>query len=275
MAPGARGLLLDLDGTVYTEAGPIPGAREALAAVRAAGLPLAFVTNTTRKPRSAILAHLRKLGVEAARGEVLTAPVAAAAWLCAEGARRVGLLVPRATWEDFEGLDLTGPEPGPPGGRGAEAPGPPVDHLVVGDLGEAWDAPTLNWGFRHLLAGARLVAIQKNRFWETGSGLALDAGAFVAALEYASGREATVVGKPSRAFFEAAVGGLGVPAGRCVMVGDDLESDVAGAREAGLVGVLVKTGKFRLDGRDEGEARGRADAVLESIAELPGWLGLA
>ena len=267
MGETIEGLLIDLDGTVYTERGPIPGALEALAAVRAAGLPVRFVTNTSRKPRRAVLEHLTGLGVEVSEDEVLTAPVAAAAWLRRQGARRVGLLVRRAVWEDFDGLDLVGPEDGE-----LEAEAAPVDHLVLGDLGTAWSFEILDWGFRRLLDGAALVAIQKNRSWDTGTGLSLDAGPFVAALEYATGRPATVVGKPSRAFFEGAVASMDLPPERCAMVGDDLESDVVGARAAGLTGLAVRTGKFRLDGRSEEETRERADGVLDSLADLPAWL---
>jgi HAD superfamily hydrolase (TIGR01458 family) len=212
-----------------------------------------------------VLAKLRELGVEAELDEVLTAPVAAASWLRARGARRVGLLVTRATWEDFEGLDGVGPDEREPG---------PVDHLVIGDLGAAWSFDVLSWGFRRLLDGAELVAIQKNRYWDTGDGLALDAGAFVAALEYAAGREATVVGKPSRAFFESAAASMELAPEDCLVIGDDLDSDVAGARRAGCTAILVRTGKFRLDGRSEEEAHQQADAVLDSLADLPGWLGL-
>lgn len=260
-----RGLLIDLDGTVYTERGPVPGAREAIEALRGAGFPLRFATNTTRMPRSAMVRHLRELGIEAEPEEVITAPVAAAAWLRERGARRVGLLVARATREDFDGLEVVGPEEGDPG---------QVDHLVVGDLGSAWDFETLNWGFRRLLDGAALVAVQKNRYWEAGDGLALDVGPFVAALEYATGREATLVGKPSRAFFEAAAASLSLAPAACAMVGDDLESDVVGARQAGLTAVLVRTGKFRREGGDETAAREEADAALDSLADLPAWLGL-
>jgi HAD superfamily hydrolase (TIGR01458 family) len=265
MTSGIRGLLIDLDGTVYTEDGLVPGAREALRAVRTGGLRLRFVTNTSRKPRSAVLERLRELEIEAEQSDVITAPVAALAWLRERGAERVGLLVSRSTWEDFGGLEVVGPEDGEPGA---------VDHLVIGDLGSAWDFETLNWGFRRLLGGAALVAIQKNRYWDAGDGLALDAGPFVAALEFATGREATVVGKPSRAFFEAAASSMGLAPGDCAMVGDDLESDVVGAQEAGVTGILVRTGKFRRDDLGEDEVRRRADAVLDSLAELPGWLGI-
>ena len=85
----------------------------------------------------------------------------------------------------------------------------------------------------------------------------------MAALEYASGKKATVVGKPEKAFFEAALQDLGLEAGEVAMIGDDAEADVAGAKAAGLLGVQVRTGKYR-PGED-----GEPDLVAESIAHLP------
>jgi ribonucleotide monophosphatase NagD (HAD superfamily) len=115
--------------------------------------------------------------------------------------------------------------------------------------------------------GAALIALQRNRYWETAKGLSLDAGPFVAALEYATGLEAEVMGKPSGAFFELALGELGVSADQAAMVGDDVEADVAGAMDAGLAGILVTTGKYREDlVRESGI---EPTAVADSIADVP------
>ncbi len=139
--------------------------------------------------------------------------------------------------------------------------------MIVGDLGEGWDYEVLNRAFRQLMDGAALIALQKNRYWETAEGLSLDAGPFVSALEYATGREAEVVGKPSPAFFELALGELGVSADHAAMVGDDVEADVGGAMEAGLAGILVRTGKYREDlVRESGI---EATATVDSIADVP------
>lgn len=250
-----KGFLLDLDGTVYQEGQAIPGAAEALAELRRRSIPFRFTTNTTRRPRTALADRLRGMGIAAEPDEILSAPAAAARWLRDRGVRKVQLLLAQATWREFESLEV-------------------VDHgpevVVVGDLGEEWTFPLLNQAFRNLMEGAELLAIQRNRYWHTEGGLSLDAGPFVAALEYGSGKAATLVGKPSRAFFEAAAAELGLPFDRIAVVGDDLESDVAGAREAGMVGVAVRTGKYRP--QDEERTREAADFVLNSIAELPGPL---
>ncbi len=190
------GLLLDLDGTVYQEDRAIPGAATALAELRRRGIPFRFTTNTTRRPRTGLAERLRDMGIAAEPGEILSAPAAAARWLRDRGVRKVQLLLAQATWGEFEGLEVVNH-------------GPEV--VVVGDLGEEWTFPLLNQAFRNLMDGAELLAIQRNRYWKTEGGLNLDAGPFVAALEYGSGKTATLVGKPSSAFFEAAAASSASP----------------------------------------------------------------
>lgn len=254
-----RGVLFDVDGTLLEDGRLLSGADRAVEALRSAGFAVGFVTNTSRRPRRAVLAGLRDAGLSAEPGEVLTAPAAAAAWLRERGLTRVALLVPPGTSEDFGEFTVVE-------GDAAE----PADAVVVGDLGDSWSYGRLDAAFRHLLGGARLVAIQRNRYWRTGGSLHLDAGPFVAALEYASGREAIVAGKPSPVFFEAAARSLDLTLEHVAMVGDDVEADVLGARAAGASGILVRTGKFREEDLD----RAGPHHVLDSVADLPGLLGL-
>src|SRR5207247_6470655 len=128
----------------------------------------------------------------------------------------------------------------------------------------------LNDLFRKLLGGAELVALQKNMYWLTEGKLTIDAGAFVAALEYASGKTAHLVGKPSCDFFNLALANIGLPASRVAMVGDDIEADIEGAQGAGLKAILVKTGKFQEEVQKVGIP---PDALIESIADLPVLMG--
>jgi HAD superfamily hydrolase (TIGR01458 family) len=252
-----RGLLVDLDGTVYEDGRAIPGAADALTIVRRAGLGLRFVTNTTRMPRSALVETLARCGVEAQVDEIHTAPSAAAEWLRARGIGRVSLCVPAATFVEFAGFEIDEAEP---------------MAVVVGDLSRAWTFERLNRAFLHVHRGAELVALQRNRYWSTRDGLALDAGPFVAALEYAASRQATVVGKPSPEFFDTAARSLGLPLSSLAAVGDDALADVRGAQVAGARGVLVRTGKFASD--EAGRAAVEPDAVVGSLADLPTLLGL-
>jgi HAD superfamily hydrolase (TIGR01458 family) len=248
--------LLDLDGVLYVEDEPIAGAVEAVAALRDRGLGLRFVTNTTSRPRRAILARLERLGIPVPERELVTPSRLAVEHCVAAGRRRALLLVRDELKADLAGLQAVD--------DGAEA-------VVVGDLGEDFGYGVLNRAFRALLGGAELVALQKNRYWRTPDGLSLDVGPFVAALEYATGRDAVVVGKPAPAFFTTVLAGLGARPEDAVMVGDDVESDVGGALRAGLAGVLVRTGKYR---PETVAASGvEPTATVASIADVPELLG--
>jgi HAD superfamily hydrolase (TIGR01458 family) len=249
---GVEGLLLDLSGVVYVQDEAVPGASEALERLRSAGIAIRLVTNTTMRPRRSILERLERLGIQADQSELLT-PATLAGNRCRDaGYGSVALVVLDDLREDLEGV---------PEGNGK------VDAVIVGDLGESWDYEILNRAFRQLMEGAELIALQKNRYWEKAEGLSLDAGPFVAALEYATGREADVVGKPSESFFQLALGDLGVAAERAAMVGDDVEADVGGAMDSGLAGILVRTGKYREElVRETGI---EPTATVDSIADVP------
>ena len=144
--------------------------------------------------------------------------------------------------------------------------------VLVGDLGSAFTFDRLNSAFRSLQGGARLVAIHRNRFWLPESGPTLDAGPFVAALEFATGVEATLVGKPSAAFFRTAAEQAGVDLQGLAVVGDDVESDVRGAKAAGLVAVQVRTGKFDAERNAGLPDEQQPDHIIDSILDLPSLL---
>jgi HAD superfamily hydrolase (TIGR01458 family) len=254
-----RAVLLDLDGVVYVGDEAVDGASDVIDWLRTEDIPYRFLTNTTSRPREAIVDKLRAMGVRASTDDILTPAVAAVSWLRDRAPCRPALFVPEDTAAEFAALDPLPPE--------VEAG---ADAVVVGDLGAAWDFATLNRAFRLLMdePRPRLVALGLTRYWRAEDGLRLDAGAYVRALEYAATTDAVVLGKPDAAFYETAVRDLGAAADRTVMVGDDIRSDVEGAQRAGLVGVLVRTGKFSPSDLDTDIS---PDAVLGSIAELPAW----
>jgi HAD superfamily hydrolase (TIGR01458 family) len=256
---GVRGLLLDLDGVVYVGGDAVPGAADVVAWLAREGVPFRYLTNTTSRPREAIVDKLRRMGIEALAEQVLTPAVAATTWLRSRGISSPALFVPSATAAEFAELD---PLP-----RDSDES---CGAVVVGDLGEGWDFATLNRAFRLLMstAGPPLIALGLTRYWRAEDGLRLDAGAYVRALEYACGRAAVVLGKPDQAFFAAAAADLGVEPGAAVMVGDDVRADVGGAQSAGLAGVLVRTGKFS---PSDLASDVTPDAVIDSIADLPEW----
>jgi HAD superfamily hydrolase (TIGR01458 family) len=251
-------ILLDVDGVLHVSGEPIPGAAEAVRRLRADGHRLRFVTNTTTRSRVQLAEELRGQGIELEDDEVQT--TAAAAVHALKG-KRVLALTMHALVGDLEGIELVG--------EGADA-------VLIGGADEGpetnlvFSYMNLARAFSELELGAELYCLHRNRWWQTKRGPLLDAGAFVAGLEYAAEVEAVVLGKPSPSYFEAACEALDTDPQMAWMVGDDLESDIAGARGIGMRTVLVRTGKFRPDAVER--SRIRPDGIVSSIGHLPDWL---
>lgn len=243
-------LLIDIDGVLTHGGEPLPGAADAVDELRER-FPVRFLTNTSRKSSFTLLGELGDAGFDVSREEVFTAPMAAAALLEEGGVDSVLMLTSKDLERDFGEFELDADEP---------------DAVVVGDMGRDFRYGPLNEAFRALMDGAELVAVHRNRYWDSGDGLRLDAGPFVAALEYAAGVEAEVAGKPSTNFFRAALEGVGVSPGDAVMVGDDAYGDVIGAAEAGLGTVLVKGGKYRPGILEESGAE--PDHVVDGLPDV-------
>ena len=249
-------LLIDLDGVLYVEEEPIHGAVEAVERLRGRGLSLRFVTNTTAHSRERTLEKLARLSFSVADHELVTPAVLAVRHCRERGHARVALVMNEEVKRDFAELEET---------QSA------ADAVIIGDLGDAFGYDVLNHAFRQVMNGAELIALQKNRYWMRSDGLSLDVGPFVAAIEFATGKEAYVVGKPARAFFEQVLADLDVSAADAAMIGDDIESDIGGALRAGLSAILLRTGKYR-------EEQVRASqieptAVVDTIADVPPLLG--
>ena len=255
----AQALLIDLDGVIYQDEEPIAGASEALAWVRSRAIPHAFVTNTTSRPRAALVEKLGRLGVPSTREQIITPAVVAADCLRREAWVPAAFFVPTSTQLDFAGVPAL-----------TDAAESGAASVVVGDLGSAWTFAVLNRAFRLLMANpsAVLIALGTTRYWRAADGLRLDAGPFVAALEHAAGRRALVLGKPAPQFFHAAARALRCQPAEIVMVGDDIAADVRGSQAAGMRGVLVRTGKFR---EADLTSDTRPDGILPSFADLPAW----
>ena len=259
MANRIGAFLIDMDGVLYEGTQAVPGARDAIEWLDEASLPHLFLTNTTSRPRAALIDKLGRMGIHAEAEQILTPPVAASHWLSTAVEGPVALFVPPATLAEFGDLEVADLD-------AADS----VAAVVIGDYAEGWSFARLNRAFRWLMEDPErpLVALGMTRYWRADDGLRLDTGPFVTALEYATGREAVVLGKPARPFFEAALTQLGVSTMEACMIGDDICGDVGGAQAAGIRGVLVKTGKFR---PEELKQDIKPAAVLDSIADLPAW----
>jgi len=251
-------LLLDIDGVLHVSGEPIPGAVEAVARLRSQGHALRFVTNNSTRPRGLLAEDLRLLGFELEDEELQTTPRAAARELAG---KRVLALVMGAIVPDLDGIELVGDR---------------ADAVLLGGCDETTEPnQVFSWmnlgrAFAELQMGAELYCLHKNTWWQTSRGPLLDAGAFVAGLEYATGVDATVLGKPSPAYFAAALDALSAQPELTWMVSDDIEADVRGAQHFGMRTALVRTGKFRPETL---ESSGIVpEIVLSSVAQFPDWL---
>ena len=250
------GVLLDIDGVLAISWEPIPGSVDAIAWLRRRGVPFRLITNTTTQTRRGMADILRGAGFGVDASEIVTAVSATAAHLRAHhpGAA-VFVLTDGDPGEDLADVRMvTAPED--------------ADVIVIGGACEDFSYPIVNRIFGRLMDGVGLVGMHRNLYWRTSAGLELDGGAYIAGLEEATGVRAAICGKPAEPFFAAALGLLGVPAARAAMVGDDIVNDVVGAQAAGITGIQVRTGKFQ----EADLTKGTPDVVLDSLADLPGWL---
>ncbi|HFE65414.1 MAG TPA: TIGR01458 family HAD-type hydrolase [Caldithrix sp.] len=249
------GLIIDIDGVLITGNQRIPGAIETLTFLAKKNFTFVLVTNTTRKSLTTIWHQLKGLGFPVEKNQIMTAPVACANWLKEKKAKRIHLLVSGSAVNDFKNFTITSSAP---------------EYIVVGDLGNDLTFDKLNTAFRLIMKGAKLIALQKNRFWQTARGLSMDAGAIVAALEYATRKRAILIGKPKKEFFLEAVKILRSLPDEVAMIGDDLEADIGGAHNAGLKAIAVRTGKF--ENFSLVKSKIQPDLILDSIADLPKFI---
>ena len=252
-------ILLDIDGVLHLSGAPIPGAPEAVRRLRGDGARLRFLTNNTTRARAQLGAELREMGIELEDREIQTTPLAAARLLA--GQRVLALTMAAVRADLASELELVDEN---------------ADVVLLGGADETGETAAvfsydnLNRAFAELRSGARLVALHRNRWWQTRRGPLLDAGAFVAGLEYSAALDAEVVGKPSAAYFQAALAEIDAEPSDTTMVGDDVEADVGGAKALGMRAFLVRTGKFREE--TLAAADPKPDGVVDSIAGVPDLL---
>lgn len=249
-----KAILIDIDGTLMFKGEPVPGASRALREARKAGFAVRLLTNITARLPGEIAGELRACGFDVQDADIQTAGTACSHYVRQQPGAACHLLVPDAMRLLFDGVRIDDVAP---------------DLVVIGDIAERFDYATLNHAFRLLRNGARLVVPQKNMFWYDEAGPRLDSGAFILGLEAASGQTALVTGKPSQFFFRAALDALGVSADEALIIGDDIHTDIAGARALRMRNVLVHTGKGKLQRRADDAAPAHE---LDSIANLMGFL---
>ncbi|EDV25265.1 Haloacid dehalogenase-like hydrolase domain-containing protein 2 [Trichoplax sp. H2] len=229
MAAGKRisCILIDLSGTLHVENQVIAGSIEALDRLRRTNLKLRFVTNTTKESKRLLVDRLNNLGFGVRTEEIFTSLTAAKIMVLKNNIRPMLMLQPEAR-EDFQDVPTSNP-----------------NGVLVGLSPDSFNYQTMNEAFRILGNAGSLIAVHKGRYYKTLEGLSLGPGPFVSALEYATGVEAKVVGKPQSNFFQSALESVDGLADETIMIGDDIRDDIGGAQAIGMRGILVKTGKYR------------------------------
>lgn len=248
-----KGVLIDLDGVLYVGDTALSGAKAAIQFLIDEEYEFRFVSNTTRKCRATIARRLSTMGINIPEQYLFTPPLAAITYMRNTGKERYYLLTTGDVEEEFESSRRSIPPERP-------------DVVVIGDAGDKITYETLNTAFRYLMDGAELIALEKDRYWMAPDGLSLSAGPLVSALEFATGKTATVMGKPSAAFFGLALQDMGLSPSQVVMIGDDIITDIGGAHQAGMSGILVRTGKYRKEVVDC--AAIKPDYIIDSIAQI-------
>ena len=271
---GVRGFVLDADGVLVLQGEPLPGAVDAVRSLEQRGIPFRVVTNFSQLHRSTLGSWFAKHGLVVDPERIITGTSATAAYVAATyPGRPAFVLAADDARREFDGATLLDAD------AAEAAPAGSVAAVVVGDAGDDLSYRNLDVAFRLVRGGAELLAMHRNPWWLTARGATLDAGAFVVGLEYATGRPARTLGKPSPVVFRQAVDGLNADLGERLprrafaMVGDDPRADVAASQRVGLRAILVLSGKTT-----EADAaalpapgvRGRRgpDAIAATLAEV-------
>ncbi len=249
------GLLFDLDGVVYIGEQVIEGAPDAVRYIKQKNIPCRFTTNTTVCSVASLHQKLKKFDLPVENKEIFSAVMAAVRYLHKMGRPSCYLLLTEDPAGDFAAFPISETEP---------------EYVIIGDVGKYWNYELVNKVFHMVMKGAKMIALHKGRFWQTEQGLQVDMGAFVTALEYATGQKALVIGKPSPVFFQQVLEDMGLKPAQTAMVGDDIESDIGGAQAVGMKGILVKTGKFRPELIKNTKIK--PDLVIDSLADLVNYL---
>jgi len=250
-----KGWLFDLDGTIYLSDVLVPGAAETIAALRADGRRVAFLSNKPLQTRADYAAKLTRLGVPAAAEDVINSSLVLARHLAALDAGAPLFVI----GEPPLVAELAA--------HGFEVRDDARVRWVVIAFDRSFDYAKLNTALQAVRRGARLIATNPDRTCPIEGGEIPDCAGMMAAVEAVTGATVDViVGKPSPIILEAALARLGVAARDAVIVGDRIETDIVMGKRLGLATVLVLTGVTRAD--DARVAEIAPDLVLPSIRDL-------
>lgn len=255
-------ILIDLDGIIRIGKKPAPDARQFLQFLSEQKIPSYIISNSTLNTAEDIKRFLKDNEMDL--GIPVMTSVNATINYVKNHYKQVSVYCEERIKKNFEEF-ITENDP---------------EAVIIGDLGEKWTYETLNDIFRKVYNGADLLAMQKNKYWRPdGVNLFLDAGAFISAIEYATSKEAVLIGKPSPIYFYSAIELLGFSKeSSFIMIGDDVETDIQGAKKLGGISILVYSGKTKyplnpsIKIRPEYEAQNLKDVIpiIKKLCNLQG-----
>ena len=226
-----KGILSDIDGTLYFKGTPIPGTVETLSKLREVGLKFLFFTNTDSKSPKTVLKILKQYGFTIDKEEIFTPIIALKEFLSKYPNKKSFFVTTVEVEKEFQDF---------PKIKGTEIP----DFVIIGDFHDNWDVHRLNQAFKFVLKGAKLLGTQGNWYYLDSKGEpVIDTGSFVHMIAKAANVEPIIFGKPSKEYFLQALKMIKLKQDEVLVVGDDIESDIQGAINAGIKGILVRTGK--------------------------------
>jgi HAD superfamily hydrolase (TIGR01458 family) len=247
-----KGLLIDLEGVLYVGDKIIEGSVETVKYLNNI-YKIKYLTNTTTASRNSVFKKLIKMGLQLDVDDIFSPSIAVNDFLHNNKIKRIYLLANKNLEPDFNNFTLDDQFP---------------EAVILGDVYKNFNWYSLNKVFELITNNeAMLIALHKNKYCKRNGRIALDLGPFVQALEYAASIQSVIIGKPDKKFFNLAIDSLNLKKNEIAMVGDDILSDIAGAKNNGLISVQVKTGKYQP--QDEGKEFIQPDIRIDSIASLP------
>jgi len=251
-----KALLIDLDGTVYFKDQAIAGAADTINYLRDIGITLRFLTNTDAKPSKYILNRINGYGLNISIDEIHTPVSASVKFMKSRESKSFYPLVSLEVLPEYEGMNVNEEK---------------VDYVIIGDFRERVNYQTMNKAFRLISSGAEIIALQKGKYFYNEEGKNIDTGAFVKLFEYASDKEAMVMGKPSKDFFKVVLHELNLKPEEVAIIGDDITTDILGAKQLGAMAILVKTGKYN-DNNIEKYSEIEPDLILDTFTDIARYI---
>ena len=252
-----KGLLIDLEGVLYSDNKLIPGSIEVIKELKKNSIKLRFLTNTTTAPRKLILNKLQDFGFDIEEEEIFTPIIATKNYLRDNSVKKITLVTNIEIIEEFNEYEITQKDP---------------EVVIMGDIYKNFNWEILDRIFKLVyLNNAALIALHQNKYCMRDSKVSLDLGPFVKAIEYASCKKSILMGKPEKNFFNLVIKDLDTNNENILMIGDDIIADIEGSKNADLKSIQVKTGKFQ---EKDLENSIQPNYRIESINDLPKLLGL-